>query len=54
MGINMVSLLAKIYVYTPPADLIQDIALISAILIALIIHRIHHRKRRTGSRNMER
>jgi hypothetical protein len=35
-GINMASLLAKIYVYTPPADLIQDIALISIIVIAVI------------------
>jgi Ni/Fe-hydrogenase subunit HybB-like protein len=33
---NMVSLLAKIYVYTPSADLIQDIALISIIVIAVI------------------
>jgi hypothetical protein len=37
MGMNMVSLLAKIYVYTPPADLIQDIALISIIAIAFIV-----------------
>jgi hypothetical protein len=36
-GMNMVSLLAKIYVYTPPADLIQDIALISAIVITFIV-----------------
>jgi hypothetical protein len=36
-GTNMVSLLAKIYVYTPPPNLIQDIALISAIVIAFII-----------------
>jgi hypothetical protein len=32
----MVSPLAKIYVYTPPADLIQEIALITIIVIAVI------------------
>jgi membrane protein YdbS with pleckstrin-like domain len=33
----MVSLLAKIYVYILPADLIQEIALISIIAIAFIV-----------------
>jgi uncharacterized protein HemY len=37
MEMNMVSLLAKIYVYILPADLIQEISLISTIAIAVIV-----------------
>ena len=37
MGMNMVSLLAKMYVYTPPPELIKEIALISIIAIAFIV-----------------
>ena len=64
MGMNMVSLLAKMYVYTPPPELIQEIALISIIAIAFIvliflltlkfIEHITKRKRRTYNRSTER
>jgi hypothetical protein len=37
MEMNMVSLLAKMYVYIPPPELIQKIALISIIAIAVIV-----------------